>query len=247
MNGLCDLCQAPATVGAFCTACLERLKYAVHDTPGLLKDLDVTTTKQAKQAPPSPGGGETSLVFNIQASEIATELTAALRALAWTVNPDGRRIYNTPPSALAYEVYTAPEKVARDPRAGELAERFHEATRQARRVIDIPEERFTYGKCDCGRTLTAPRSKESTTCPECGARWNLTEWREAKENEARERIPEFVGTVKDVLMVLKIAGHEVKRGTVDSWVHRGELKPHEGGNKFKAKDIAEKAGIVLLS
>lgn len=244
MNGLCDLCQAPATVGAFCTACLERLKYAVHDTPGLLKDLDVTTTKQAKQAPPSPGGGETSLVFNIQASEIATELTAALRALAWAANPH-RRIYDAPPAALAYEVFVAPEKVARDPQAGELAERFYEARRRADRARDIPEERFTYGKCDCGRTLTAPRSKESTTCPECGSRWDLTEWRETKVSEARARVPDFVGTIKDVLMVLEIAGHEVKRGNVDRWVYEGKLSPCGEGRKFRAGDVAECANVSL--
>lgn len=246
MNGLCDVCESPATVGNFCTACLERLKLAVKDTPALLKDLDVTTTKQAKQAPPSSGGGgEASLVFNIQASEIATELTTALRALAWAANPH-RRIYDAPPAALAYEVFVAPEKVARDPQAGEMAERFYEARRRADRARDIPEERFTYGKCDCGRTITAPHDREETTCPGCGKRWNVKDEREKKDAEARRRIPDYVGTMKEVLMVLEIAGHKVKRGTADYWVHEGKVRPHSAGSKkYRVKDVADCAGIVL--
>lgn len=246
MPAYCVMDDAPATVGAFCGPCLNALKWAVKDAPGLLKDLDVTTTKQAKQTPPSAGGGgESSLVFNISASEAATELTMALRALAWAANPH-KGIYTDPPAALAYAVFVAPERVACDPMAKDLTDRFYEARRRADRVRDLPEERFTYGKCDCGRTITAPHDRESTICPGCGKRWNVKEEREKKYTAARERLSDYVGTMKEVLMVLEIAGHKVKRGTADYWVHEGKVQPHsEGGKKYRVKDVADCAGIVL--
>ena len=204
------------------------------DTPALLRDLDVTITKQAKQAAPGPGGGSDRMVLNLAASEAGTELRAAYRVFAGKHDPTIR------------ETLDGFHATVRHPDTPARATRLDEAFRAADRVRDTPVEKFTYGHCTCGRKVTAPRDRETTVCPECGTHLDLTHWRDVKAREAMMRVPEFEGTVKEALTVLSIVGYSVKRGTVDRWVHEGKLKPVDpGSRKYRVKEIADLAGIVL--
>lgn len=231
---LCGMCGAPATVGSMCATCVARAELRIRDTPGLLRDLDVTITKQAKQAAPGPGGGSDRMVLNLAASESGTELRAAWRVFASKHDPTVR------------EVLDGFRATVRSPVTPERVTRLDLAFKAADRARDVQPERFSYGKCTCGRVVTAPRGATYTTCPSCGERWDVTEWRRVKEQEAMRRVPEFVGTVNETLTVLRLVGHEVKRGTVDRWVHEGKLRPiREGTRKFRVREIAELAGITL--
>lgn len=204
------------------------------DTPELLRDLDVTITKQAKQAAPGPGGGSDRMVLNLAASEAGTELRAAWRVFAGKHDPTVR------------EVLDGLHTTVRHPDTPARVTRLEDAFKAADRARDTPVEKFTYGQCTCGRRVTAPRDRESTVCPECGARLDLSNWRTQKAREAMLRVPEFEGTIKEALTVLTIVGHPVKRGNVDRWVHEGKLQPVDpGSRKFRVKEIADLAGIVL--
>lgn len=231
---LCGMCGAPATVGSMCATCVARAELRIRDTPGLLCDLDVTITKQAKQAAPGPGGGSDRMVLNLAASEAGTELRAAWRVFAGKHDPTVR------------EVIDGFRASVRHPDTPERVTRLDLAFKTADRVRDTPVEKFTYGHCTCGRKVTAPRDRDHTTCPECGARLDLADWRAAKAREAMARVPEFEGTVKEALIVLSLVGYTVKRGNVDRWVHEGKLKPVEPGKRiYRVKEIADLAGIVL--
>lgn len=231
---LCGMCGAPATVGSMCATCVARAELRIRDTPALLRDLDVTITKQAKQAAPGPGGGSDRMVLNLAASEAGTELRSAWRVFAGKHDPTVR------------EVLDGFRASVRHPDTPERVTRLDLAFKAADRSRDLQQERFSYGKCTCGRLVTAPRGATYSTCPECGVRWDVGEWRREKERQALERVPEFVGTMNETLTVLRLVGHEVKRGTADRWVHEGKLKPiREGTRKFRVREIAELAGITL--
>lgn len=238
-------CTAPATTGNLCTEHLGKLRMDLWKAPETLRQLDVTITNQAVQG----GGGtnsESPMAFNETASDRRQDLIVVLRSAAHIADPQVRHVYAEEPRHLVARALSDVQAVARSPYAHTVTQDLGHAVEAAWRTMNTAEERFTYGRCDCGRMVTAPRSAQFTTCPACGQRWDVLEWKTTKEAEARKRIPEFVGTVKEVLLVLQIAGHAVKRGNVDRWVHEGKLTPHiEGTKQYRVEDVARLASISL--
>lgn len=229
MNGLCDLCQAPATVGAFCTACLGQLTSNARHASRVLKELETTIAKLDHQAPTQRGGGgERGLVFNLHASDVATELLAALRAVARAADPLARRVYDTHPAALAYVVTITPESVARHPNAGDMATRLKDALEAGNRAIDCTPDRRVIGNCECGHILATARKEGTLTCrnPDCGKEWDIAHSVISRAMDTREHIatPEQAAGLISTSFGVKLTKDGVK-----NWIKRGHLKPAEEG------------------
>lgn len=240
MNGLCDLCQAPATVGAFCTPCLNRVMSDARHSVGVLDELETTVAKLDNQAPAQRGGGgEPGLVFNMHASDVATELLAALRGAAWAANPEARRVYETHPAALAYTVAVGAESVARSPKAGDVATRLKEALSAGYKAIDVTPDRRVIGSCTCGQTLATPRRSGTLVCrnPDCGLEWDIADSMISRVLDVRERTatPEEAAGLISASFGVKLSPEGVK-----NWIKRGFLSPvAEGTYRVRIGDVMD--------
>lgn len=235
MSALC-FCGAPATTGALCTQDLARLQVNIRRAPGVLEDLDVTIVGLAKQG--GGGAGGTPDVFNERASDARINLTYLLRTAAKTADPAtpaGLR-----PAQLAVFALGGIDTLARSPGAHTTAQDLRDALIEADRVRDRAEERISYGPCLCGVELLAPRSKDTAKCrnPECGQQWDVQQLKAFRHVSALDAVPDYQGTIKEVLTVLKHVGITLNRNTVDSWVAREKLVPVEG-KIFRARDVLE--------
>jgi hypothetical protein len=231
MSALCD-CGSPATVGSFCTQDLDRFRSAIHQAPGVIRDLDVTITGQDAQGGQGNGGG-TPDPFNERASDARIALTTALREAALTADATGKG--KTPPEHAAMALGGI-VGLARNPRAPGIYEALRTALREADHVRDRVEERVSYGACFCGTEITAPRSKDTATCRGCGEQYDVHHIRAWKHVQALDRVTEYRGTQKAVTTVLEGAGYNVNLNTVKSWIRRGKLEPEDDG-LYSAKKI----------
>lgn len=234
-------CTAPATTGNLCTEHLGQLRMDLWKAPETLRHLDVTITGQAKQGGGGNGSG-TPDVFNETASDRRQDLMVILRSAAHITDPRPRHVYAEEPRHLVARALSDVQRLARHENVHTVAQDLTDALVSAERVMDRAEEKISYGPCSCGVELVAPRSKDRATCRECGTVWDVSYLTGFKQAAVRDALPEYTGTVKDVLSVLGYAGIQVKRGTVDSWIARDKLRPVEG-RIYRAKDIMELAGL----
>lgn len=206
---LCGMCGAPATVGSMCATCVARAELRIRDTPGLLRDLDVTITKQAKQAAPGPGGGSDRMVLNLAASVAGTELRAAWRVFAGKHDPTVR------------EVLDGFRATVRSPVTPERVTRLDLAFKAADRSRDSAPERRVIGTCTCGRPLATARTEGTIECRHCGSRWDIAGTLEDRTERVRHRevSPQEAETYMRAAYRAKVPAE-----TVRSWIKRGDLQ-----------------------
>lgn len=206
---LCGICQAPATVGSMCAGCVARAELRIMDTPELLRDLDVTITKQAKQAAPGPGGGSDRMVLNLAASEAGTELRAAWRVFAGKHSPTVR------------EVLDGLHATVRHPDTPARVTRLEDAFRAADRARDSAPERRVIGTCPCGRPLATTRTAGTIECRHCGSRWDIAGTLEDRTERVKHRevSPAEAETYMRAAYRAKLPAE-----TVRSWIKRGDLR-----------------------
>lgn len=206
---LCGICGAPATVGSMCTTCVARAELRIRDTPALLRDLDVTITKQAKQAAPGPGGGSDRMVLNLAASEAGTELRAAWRVFAGKHHP------------TMAEVLAGFRATVRHPETPERVTRLELAFKTADRARDSAPERRVIGTCSCGRPLATARTEGTVECRHCGARWDVAGTLEDRTERVRHREV----SPKEAEAYIRLAYKaKLPAETVRSWIKRGDLE-----------------------
>lgn len=239
MPAYCVMDNAPATVGAFCTACLGQLTVNARHAPRVLKELETTIAKLDNQSPAQRGGGgERGLVFNLHASDVATELLAALRAVARAADPLALWVYDTP-AAWAYVVTIAPESVARHPNAGDMATRLKDALQAGNRAIDCTPDRRVIGNCECGHVLATARKEGTLTCrnPDCGKEWDIAHSVISRAMDTREHIatPEQAAGLISTSFGVKLTKEGVK-----NWIKRGTLSPvEEGTYRVRIGDVMD--------
>lgn len=206
---LCGICQAPATVGSMCGGCVARAELRIMDTPALLRDLDVTITKQAKQAAPGPGGGSDRMVLNLAASEAGTELRAAWRVFAGKHDPTVR------------EVLAGLHASVRHPDTPARVTRLEDAFKAADRARDSAPERRVIGTCPCGRPLATTRTAGTIECRHCGSRWDIAGTLEDRTERVKHRevSPAEAETYMRAAYRAKLPAE-----TVRSWIKRGDLQ-----------------------
>lgn len=191
-----------------CGACVARTELTIRDTPALLADLDVTITKQAKQAAPGPGGGSDRMVLNLAASEAGSELRAA-----WWV-------FASRQDAPAWEVLVGFHTMVRHPDTPDKVRRLNAAFQAADRARDSAPERRVIGTCPCGNPLATARTAGTIECRHCGERWDIAGTVEDRAARIRERevSPQEVERYMWAAFRVRLPAE-----TVRTWIKRGAL------------------------
>lgn len=222
-------CTAPATIGNLCTRHATQLKDLVLNAPALIDELDVTVTRQDAQGGQGTGS-ESPMVFNPRAAEARDELARLLHTMAAAairrtsvivVMPD----HEKPTTKAALTILRLFNGLAGDDSVHAWHEALVESTLDAVRAIDRAEERVTYGPCECGTELSAPRSKDVATCKECGNVYPVADLRAYRHVQALDALAEHTGPVAELAKLLAAAGHPIPLNTLKAWVRAGKLKP----------------------
>jgi hypothetical protein len=140
-TALCRGCGAVVTGGRrHCKTCIEELMQDVRAAGDLLREADVTLSRQDAVAAPTAGrkSAETPLPYNVGCSMAVTELRASIRAMAASPEVDENQVL-----------------------------RFKNARARVTEIIDIPNVSVFVGVCDCQTPLYARQGDATARCGQC--------------------------------------------------------------------------------
>lgn len=218
----CQNCAA-ATPHHLCRDCETNLATLVATIPHLIGDLNVTLAREAKQTPPSNGGGpraEAPLPIHLGALQAKQALEAAAVAVRLT-----------PRERDTQEVIHA---IALHPDAGHIYRQIANAVTAATRVIDRQPERKRVGTCTapaftpaggltiCNQALYAVDGAETVLCESCGAEWDAHETFRAQSQSVLDR----VSTPMEIIVYFRKAfGITLTDSAIRKWRERDALIP----------------------
>lgn len=238
MSSVCLIDHTPATNGNLCTSCYGRLRSEIASVRGLLSELEVTITKQAKQAPPAQGGGGgAALVLNMEASLRAQALDRALRAIAWEISGGHPEIATAPVWLLDRLCVENMNAVSRLPDIGAMATELHRTALDAFKAIDrVPDKRIL-GKCDCGAALITHKTTGEIICPKCSVMWDVEE-RLASRLEA---VRNHAATPEEAAGLIKSTfGVKLTPAAIRKWVTRKIITPvRPGTTRVRIGDVMD--------
>ena len=222
MSTLCLVDGAPATVGNLCTECVRSLHTTVLEVPRLLRELDVTITKQARQTSSAGGASnERPLVLNIAASEVADEVRVALRTVAHLGAGEHERVPVAIEDLAPWTARHLAHAARRPEIAGAVAD-LMAAVERGWRAVDRAPERRVIGACDCGGVLATHRTEGELSCPSCGVLWEIEERVQARDEMLLGLV---VGTADLVTIFRSVLKVRLTSETVRQWVRRQQLHP----------------------
>lgn len=153
----CTVCGSPAADAFLCNNCLGVLAAELRQIPWLVKQLDITLTRQARVGERSgPRSSETPLPYHVNASIDLETLRDGLGMWATAVAEQRGIEVDEERRAepLARWLLRWQGAVAQHPDAGELHGDILAMTKSARRTIDLAPDRRFLGPCDdCGEDL----------------------------------------------------------------------------------------------
>lgn len=165
-----------------CQACSTGLRIDLGDVPSLLGDLDITGCRLDRISGPTASrrSAEKPLPFKPQAFEALFILDNTLSA--WTRTLDQARTGTAQDNAAWLHENIG--LLRGFPKAGDAYDELTYAIREARRVIDRPnDQRRFLGRCGmpthstCMEVLYARPRDDKTVCPTCHAEWDVEERR----------------------------------------------------------------------
>ncbi|MFY7069604.1 hypothetical protein ACOQFV_27415 [Nocardiopsis changdeensis] len=254
--GLCRTpeCERTTTTATLvCDACTHRLAVALADVPGLLAELDVEITRQARR--PRPAGHtrptEPPLPLDLHASEARDVLVRTLGMWRRTLAGDAQEAPGRPigpfcragcghPSCarrraaqpvprgatVAALLRTLIPDIRRHPEGGHLVDEITAAVDQARYHLygaDTPGYTLA-GLCpDCGRPVYARPDAATAQCHDRDC-LGLVDTAQWR-TDVRAQLAAQVLPLTEVRQALTTLGHPVPLGTLKSWAHRGRLVP----------------------
>lgn len=228
----CAACREPvADTGVICHGCTRKLALLLRDVPALIRDLDVTVTRQSRTRPgtgPGAGGGEIDPVrmpFHVEASDAREHLEWTV--LAWARSPELE--WPTPrcpgtPAGCALWLERHMGHARRQEWAGDFAESLVEAVGRARRAVDIPAELVFAGPCptkDCGQELWARPEAATTVCRGCEQEHDLEALRASRMMEARHA----KAPAETIARALTAQGRHLTAERIHKWRARGKIHP----------------------
>ena len=198
-------CQQP-TDRYLCGQCVSDLQSWLNKIPGLHAELFTTMAKLDHTAPQQHEGG----------GGLSTGSAMPLRAAAM----ESRHILAT------WERYEAKELASHE-NAGDYLPMIRKQIEAAERLIDNPEEHFTFGTCGaetetgpCPETITAPPDATWTNCGACEAPHNVQERAEELRAEAKgEPLPPR--EAREYLA--KKARVHITKKDFENWVYHRQL------------------------
>lgn len=260
---LCDLCTAPVPdLAHVCTRCARGLALDLAAVPGLVAELDVALSKQARMGSGVGGrSAEVPLPFDATASAVGGDLAAVLASWAALV-VERRGVPAPPPSSAACARWLAGhvEWLRHHEAGGDAVTEIRGAVRAVRRVIDRPEGRVYAGPCStCSAPLYARPGVAEVACRACATDddelvYDVAERRTWMLSE----VEHLTGSSVYVAAVCTGLGVKLSASTVRTWVLRKKLQPcgygaplKEGGEPrplYRVGDVvAVASGQVLKS
>jgi hypothetical protein len=218
----CPLCSADLAPGVELDArCTGRTLGLLHAAPGLLRELDVTITRQSSRGETNGGEG---LAFHPQASEASGRLRAVLRVYAaeWGRTtpirgeqaPVVARLLGSPAGQAAL---LASSKLQRRTWAPDLAHDLDVACELAERWIDRPPSSTFVGWCECRRALYVAEGRTTGRCPGCLQSFSVDESRLAM----LARLPGIREQLLTKPQLAALCGLPV--GTLHRWSSEGRI------------------------
>lgn len=236
--------------GLLCSRCTSRLRHALNTLPAAFKDLDLTTTRQAKTGGQTKRSRETPLPVNLDASftsdDVVLTVATWIRELAERHGEDLDRQQLICHGHACVTVTTwAPGRTMRE-WCTWLAERMyrirsHDApeqiwdelmycARMIEREVDRPPDQTYLCACAiCGHPVFGPEHLDEVECRRCrevvGDEGYVPVYSRTEEKQrSREALEaEHVPAVDLRTAIRHVCGIGVNRKTLHSWITRGRL------------------------
>lgn len=178
------------------------------------------------------GGGDATLPIDVHVSDLLEEITQSARFYANVlINETADHPITTSHMprlltqvAVRYGHFTEAE----DEQIGlAFCDDASDYREKVRKTLERPAPPTYVGPCQhkgddeagCTGELYLREGRDAGTCRVCGEPFTLAEQREFLNRELDSRLM----TASEIVRALKILGHDVKPGTVRSWISRGHL------------------------
>ncbi|KZM70770.1 hypothetical protein [Nocardia terpenica] len=219
-----------------CASCAEELAAALDGVPWLLDELAVTELRQDRVSRGLRSGSRpvAPLPFHPAAAELHATLTNGITTWARHL-AESRGIAGPVGDGSDAARWLADNIMAvrLDEAAGQIHAEITHAVHAALVVINPPPQLVYRGPCptiigqasshrprECERPLYAEAGELFVNCPACGVRHDVVRL----EQQLLARIGGRMFEIPDLVRVLRELGEPVPRGTIVSWVHRGQLR-----------------------
>lgn len=235
-------CQIPTPDGLLCGKHTERLRRDLAALPGLLRQLDVTLTRQAKVGN-GAGKDRTPLPFDVRASEVGWSVRNTLQTWVRTIELDDIGDLADDPAEWARWLRKRIERIRGHAEGGMLADEIGYCVASIRRAIDAPPDNLYCGPCaTCGGDLYARPSAIEVLCRRCERAGivtlpvDVTKARKA----LRDRAEDMLVTRTEALRALpSMAGVDLPSKTLDRWVQDGRVVNR--GGRVRLGDVLDAA------
>lgn len=253
----CVLCGAALTDQAYlCHPETAALATDLRAVPDLLRELEVTTTRQARISAPAKGNGDKPVPFHEPSSAAAEQLRTVMHGwIRCHIEEYGDEIdeefldwawiQRNPAQWLGQHLAS----LRRREWVGELVRELHEAVETAMHVIDRPEQRLYAGPCGnpdsdppCQATLWAALDAHEVTCRTCGHVWDVNQRRDQLIAAAKD---EWLDTVRVASLVSLMTRQRITPVIVNTLAEAGRIHAHEityalsGERFYRVRDVLD--------
>jgi len=219
-----------------CRRCTGRLRGLLSDLPGLMGDLDIALTQQARfTARVGSRSTERRLPLGLPAADAAfVARNTILANTEWVAAVRGHPIPQTW-TAIAGYLTAATTWLSRHPDGPQVVDELTAAVVNARRTIDRPADRAYLGRCgallevvdvdgltgavDCAHELYARDDQVVVDCPHCGTTWNVR----TRQDRMLEQLRDHLLPAVDVARAVDGLGRPVTPELIRQWKRRGVL------------------------
>lgn len=234
----CLHCTAPIKDDrTLCPADAKALGLLLSQVPGILEELDVALTRQARLRPVR---GLTvvdavEMPYNVSAAEEARKIREFLlpwvRLVQTRTGAEYRAAVGTP--ALARGLYNYAAFLTLQPEAAALLEGLQQIVEDVRRIIDVRIEKVFVGSCRsvfnadgdrqpvCTEHMYAPARNVEFTCGKCGTVHDV----KSRQRQAIAASENRVMGPQMIARALTRNGEALNVERLYNWVKRGLLKP----------------------
>lgn len=224
----CPRCFAERQDWLLCGACTSRLREQLTELPGLMRELQINVTRQARMG---AGGkiNERPLPVDITASYLYDDVKSEL--VTWQRELDMGDVQDTAdnPRALCLWLLGRVERIRGHVAVDEIVGGIDYMVKQVRQAIDRPADKEFCGTCPvCDGDLYSKRGVAKDFCRKCRAAGIETEYVPGEMREdVKARVEHQWATAGVCATVLGSFGLEVKAETVQNWARPGKPK-YEG-------------------
>ena len=222
----CVVDGRPAPDALLCRGCLDALKADLRAVAWLVKQLEVTLTRQARIGHRNgPRSAERPLPFHPSAAVDLETLRDGLgmwaRAVAEQRGVCLSAADSSGPAGFASWLLRWAGEAAQHPDAAELVGDVRSMCEAARRTIDLPPERHFVGPCDtCDQDLYCSTAAKVVTCrtTDCGASYDVADRRAWLLEAAVDQLRTAAELSRELPW---IGGVTIDRKVINQWASRG--------------------------